>query len=50
VGNRAGFATLSAPNWSGGEGQDIYVRCYSNLDSVELLVNRQSFGSNINLE
>ncbi|HEY3039111.1 MAG TPA: beta-galactosidase GalA [Pyrinomonadaceae bacterium] len=32
-------------NWSGKEGQEIDVWCYSNLDSVELLLNGASLGS-----
>jgi beta-galactosidase len=32
-------------NWTGKEGQDLDVRCYSNLDSVELLLNGKSHGS-----
>ena len=31
-------------NWAGKEGQAIDVRCYSNLDSVELFVNGESAG------
>jgi beta-galactosidase len=32
-------------NWSGQEGRNIDVRCYSNLDSVELFLNGESLGS-----
>jgi len=32
-------------NWSGREGSKVNVRCYSNLDSVELFVNGKSMGS-----
>ncbi len=32
-------------NWTGKEGQPIAVWCFTNLDSVELLVNRTSLGS-----
>lgn len=32
-------------NWSGQEGRDIDVRCYSNLDGVELFLNGKSLGS-----
>ncbi len=32
-------------NWNGKEGQNINVRCYSNLDSVELSLNGKSLGS-----
>jgi len=32
-------------NWSGREGRDIDVRCYSNMDSVELFLNGRSLGS-----
>jgi beta-galactosidase len=32
-------------NWTGKEGQDLDVRCYSNLDRVELLLNGKSLGS-----
>ena len=32
-------------NWSGREGQAINVRCYSNLDSVELFLNGKSLGA-----
>ena len=32
-------------NWSGQEGRDIDVRCYSNMDSVELFLNGRSLGS-----
>ncbi|HET9710817.1 MAG TPA: beta-galactosidase GalA, partial [Pyrinomonadaceae bacterium] len=32
-------------NWSGKEGQQIDVWCYSNLDSVELFLNSASLGS-----
>jgi beta-galactosidase len=31
-------------NWPGKEGQDIDVRCFSNCDEVELLLNNQSLG------
>ncbi len=31
-------------NWSGKEGQNIDVRCFSNLDEVELLLNGASLG------
>ncbi len=31
-------------NWAGKEGQDIDVRCYSNCQEVELLLNGQSLG------
>ena len=32
-------------NWTGKEGHGVDVRCYSNLDSVELLLNGKSLGS-----
>ena len=32
-------------NWDGKEGEGLQVRCYSNLDSVELLLNGKSLGS-----
>ena len=32
-------------NWEGREGQTLNVRCYSNLDSVELFLNGQSLGA-----
>jgi beta-galactosidase len=32
-------------NWSGKEGQELDVRCYSNLDRVELFLNERSLGS-----
>ncbi len=32
-------------NWAGKEGQEIDVWCYTNLDSVELLVNGKSLGT-----
>jgi beta-galactosidase len=32
-------------NWSGREGQEIDVWCYSNLESVELFLNGQSLGA-----
>jgi beta-galactosidase len=32
-------------NWIGRESQNIVVRCYSNLDSVELFLNGKSLGS-----
>ena len=32
-------------NWSGREGQDIDVRCFSNWDEVELLLNGRSLGT-----
>ena len=32
-------------NWAGNEGKAIDVRCYSNLDSVELFVNGASLGA-----
>jgi beta-galactosidase len=32
-------------NWSGSEGKDMAVFCFSNLDSVELFVNGKSAGS-----
>jgi beta-galactosidase len=32
-------------NWAGKEGQDLDVRCYSNLDHVELFLNGESLGS-----
>ncbi len=32
-------------NWKGREGQELIVRCYSNLDSIELFLNGQSLGS-----
>ena len=32
-------------NWSGKEGQSVSVRCYSNLDSVELFLNGKSVGA-----
>ena len=32
-------------NWQGKEGQPIEVWCYTNLDSVELFLNRKSLGS-----
>jgi beta-galactosidase len=32
-------------NWSGKEGQDVDVRCYSNMDSVELFLNGKTLGS-----
>jgi beta-galactosidase len=31
-------------NWRGREGQEIDVRCFTNLDEVELLVNGRSYG------
>jgi beta-galactosidase len=31
-------------NWSGKEGQDVDVRCYSNMDQVELFLNGKSLG------
>jgi beta-galactosidase len=31
-------------NWDGKEGQELDVRCYSNLDSVELFLNGKSLG------
>jgi beta-galactosidase len=32
-------------NWAGREGQEIEVWCHSNLDSVELFLNGESFGA-----
>ena len=32
-------------NWEGREGEELQVRCHSNLDSVELFLNGQSLGS-----
>ncbi len=32
-------------NWAGKEGQEIQVWCYTNLDSVELLLNGKSLGA-----
>jgi len=32
-------------NWKGKEGQDLQVRCHSNLESVELFLNGRSLGS-----
>ena len=32
-------------NWAGREGEDLQVRCHSNLDSVELFLNGTSLGS-----
>ncbi len=32
-------------NWPGREGQNVDVRCYSNLDSAELLLNGKSLGA-----
>jgi beta-galactosidase len=32
-------------NWEGREGEELQVRCHSNLDSVELLLNGKSLGS-----
>jgi beta-galactosidase len=32
-------------NWSGREGKDVEVFCYSNLDSIELFLNGKSVGS-----
>lgn len=32
-------------NWQGKEGSMVNIRCYSNLDSVELFLNRKSLGS-----
>lgn len=32
-------------NWEGKEGQELDVRCYSNLDRVELFLNGKSLGS-----
>jgi beta-galactosidase len=32
-------------NWTGKEGQDLDVRCYSNVDRVELFLNGKSLGS-----
>jgi beta-galactosidase len=32
-------------NWDGKEGQNIDVRCYSNLESIELFLNGKSLGS-----
>ena len=32
-------------NWKGREGEDLQVRCHSNLDSVELFLNGKSLGS-----
>jgi beta-galactosidase len=32
-------------NWAGREGQDLEVRCHSNLDSIELFLNGRSLGS-----
>jgi beta-galactosidase len=32
-------------NWAGKEGRDLDVRCYSNLDSVELFLNGKTLGS-----
>ncbi len=34
-------------NWQGKDGQDLEVRCFSNLDSVELFVNAKSLGSKV---
>ncbi len=34
-------------NWSGSEGKDVAVFCFSNLDSVELFVNGKSAGSKV---
>jgi beta-galactosidase len=32
-------------NWSGKEGQNLDVRCYSNMDSVEIILNGKTLGS-----
>ncbi len=32
-------------NWDGKQGEDLQVRCHSNLDSVELFLNGKSLGS-----
>ena len=32
-------------NWSGREGEELQVRCHSNLDSIELFLNGTSLGS-----
>jgi beta-galactosidase len=32
-------------NWAGREGDDLQVRCHSNMDSVELFLNGKSLGS-----